>query len=437
MKFNAKLLFLLFLFLAVSAGCDFSKPDSDTPEDMFYVISDDGQYLTLRHFAKIITGTNCTVWQDDYIAMTEATAQSIADEFDSLIYGKVTSNFALPYDVDGDGHVAIFVYSGDNGSSGSYIAGYFYPRDMYNQSGSNKMDVIYLNGSPGNHLPGSQNFYGTIAHEFQHMCNFSWNVINEHNGDSNYQMVTWADEGMAEASNALCYGFASNQDRVSYFDDSYNNTTFKNGDISLILWESDVNNYALVYSFMAFLYKQSNNIFHNFYNGGTDNDTSEIDFILSNNGLSGLNSQYTAFLPALYQGNSTSTLFPTGFFPSGFSIEKSGNSNIAIKPYAFVFRSTPFTSDNSDITYLDSSGGTAAYNTAEIATWINNTAWSYETASSWSSQQNTNSAYVANIANYSLFSVSMNSAPRKIDLVFPKGGNEPVILENSGLEDSK
>ncbi|MCG8569840.1 MAG: hypothetical protein MJB14_06845 [Spirochaetes bacterium] len=421
--FSGSLMILLIL-----TACTFGNNEEESePKDLhgtegsygiyYYLINSDYQ-VELVQFKKISTGTYCTVWSDQNSDLDSGTAASIASEFDANIYNAVTSNFADPYDADSDGKVAIFVYQGDDGSSGSYVAGYFFNWDFYVKNSSrpysNEKDVIYINGAPSNHEPGDAAFNMTLAHEFQHLCNFSYNVMDEHSGDDNYQTFTWIDEGFSENASALCYGYSSNQDRLSYFTYS----SFGNGEVSLTLWESQLENYALVYAFFARLYKSSNSIFSTFYNESTNNTTG-LNTTLG--GGSSLNDQFRGFLIDLK--NETSSAFPTNFFPGTFSIDANGSSNPEIIPYAFLYRTQGnFTSINSNIDYLDSSGNlTTNKDNAVAVTWLDNSSWSDDYAGDWSGTAEETKALTSSIqpTMSQLRSISSSSSePKPIDLHF-------------------
>lgn len=430
MKFRYIFL-LFFIFVLISCpppvtGNNNNDDDDDDDSSSWggtnYYLTIDGSSFTTRAFKQIASGSNCTVWSDEASNLSSSQAQDIISEFDGTIYGTVTTTFASNYDVDGDGKVAIFVHSGDDGSSGSYIGGYFYAADFYNNSNSNpysnEKDIIYMNGAPSNHKVGSQGFNRTIAHEFQHLCNFSYNVVTEHSANSNYQMYTWMDEGMAENASSLSYGFSSGQSRISWYaSDYYGN--FGDGNISLTLWNSHVDNYSLVYAFFAYLYDQSSTIFSSIY-ANTSNNTTACDSVITSVLGTSLDDEFKSFI---HDFRYTSSAFPSNFFPSGFSVVTSGSANATLMPYAFLYRPTgDFNSCNGDLVYLNSSGTTTTNSSLSVAvTWLDNSSWSDNTVSSWSgTEENTNSqsATIIPSSNINKSIGQQTPPPMPVDFVF-------------------
>jgi len=134
-------------------------------------------------------GTRTHVWAQNTSEITKARAQQLATEFDGQIYSSVTTNFYTPSDVNGDGKIAILCFDiQDNYSllSPGYVAGYFWGGDLYNQAGSNQMEIFYVDTNPLMRpyvILDVTQAYTTMAHEFQHMVNYNRNVLVEGGAD--------------------------------------------------------------------------------------------------------------------------------------------------------------------------------------------------------------------------------------------------------------
>lgn len=195
-------------------------------------------------------------------SLTQGAIDTLASKFSSTIYPQVTTNFADPYDADGDGKTRIVItdIKDDYETTGSYTGGYFYSLDMFSQADvcanvpgekSNEGDIIYIDCYPQDINADAP---GTIAHEFQHMVNFSKNLTANRSALTD----TWIDEGFAEAASHMCYG--ENTDRIDYFNDP-GNSYIASGQ-SLFYWNDknparNLMNYSLSYLFFQYLRSQS------------------------------------------------------------------------------------------------------------------------------------------------------------------------------------
>lgn len=384
-------------------------------DEGFYILNDDSNAFIKRIISKKenVISTRCTVWTDNEINLSDADAQNIADEFDSSIYGKVTGAFDTPYDIDGDTKVAIIVYHGK--SFGSYVAGYFNPGDFYTRKtypGSNEMDVIYMNGAPASHSPTSQDFRATLAHEFQHLINYSENVIRE--GGSN--MYTWMNEGMSENASALVYGYNTYETSFSRMSSYASSLQARNGDFSLIYWNGDIVNYSISYAFFAYLKQKYPTMYQDIYDhSGTS--TTTLNTILTAKGSS-LNSEFRDFVYNLYG----ETGFPAGFFPAGFSVPATGESNSALYPYSFIYRSAGFSGNNSDLTYLNASGtAISGSSSARMAFWTTGSSyWAYNRLSDWG---NTKKQTYANASITAPLNASISAQAEEIEPIIERHDN--------------
>ena len=222
------------IILSVCAPVPFN--DDNLPSKSFNIIGGDPIQAEL-----LVTGAHCKIWAQKESGVTINTARMIADEYDSKIYSDVVSVFskanleyngytgtAMEYsDVffgDHDGKLCILLLDiKDNYSPGlvdSYIAGYFSPYDLLaNYRISNKCDMIYIDTYPGLNMD-INNIYRTIAHELQHMLNFTTSIIKRWDGKSyidEFLMDTWIDEGLSESAEWIYAGHSYG--RIKWFDE--------------------------------------------------------------------------------------------------------------------------------------------------------------------------------------------------------------------------
>ncbi|WP_233522730.1 Ig-like domain-containing protein [Peribacillus glennii] len=202
-------------------------------------------------------GSKTNVWVHDK-QITQQEAEQMGREFDNNIHGLIAENFGSESDVDSNGKVDILCYDIQDGfdGKGGFFAGYFYARDLYNVSNSNKAEVFYIDTYPLMGMGADKDVtqaYSTLAHEFQHMVNFNRNVFEENTGD---RMDVWLDEALAMAAEHMYTGEALT-DRIDYYNQS---KSIENGH-SLLRWDYDgdvLSNYALSYLFGQYLKLQSN-----------------------------------------------------------------------------------------------------------------------------------------------------------------------------------
>lgn len=157
--------------------------------------------------------------------------------FDETIYPRVSDKFGEALDVDNNDQIVILYSSFENNN----IVGYFNPIDLFDTSGSNRMEILHMNYLTMNYPTLN---YQTIAHEFQHLTNYS-EAIRHHNG---IPMDTWLNEGLAEAAShyALEYPIEEHIEAIQ------TSSTIANG-LSVIDWIGTFNNYTLSYLFSEYL----------------------------------------------------------------------------------------------------------------------------------------------------------------------------------------
>ncbi|CAM3981294.1 Ig-like domain-containing protein [Mesobacillus zeae] len=212
--------------------------------------------------AKLLySGKKSNVWVSAG-KITQLEAEKLGREFDQKIHSSVTNNFGTESDVNRDGKIDILCFDIKDGFAGpgdGFIAGYFNPGDLFNQSykpNSNESEIFYIDTYPlmetgtGRDVTAA---YTTLAHEFQHMVNFNQNVIKE---QSHTQMDVWLDEAFAMAAEQIYSGKVLT-DRIEYYNQS---DSIARGH-SLLYWDEQgdvLANYSLSYLFGQYMMLQSN-----------------------------------------------------------------------------------------------------------------------------------------------------------------------------------
>jgi hypothetical protein len=175
----------------------------------------DGTWYTLT--AELLgEGTYCNVFVEQGSGVTQTQAEAVAAEFDDNIFEEITTNFGAHGDVDDDDKVTLLlldIIDGYDPVVGSYVAGYFDPAHMADSavnSNSNECDMIFIDIYPGDLEDDA--FYTTIAHEFQHLINYSRTVMED-----GREQDLWINEGLSSGAEYV-YSGAISQDRVDWFN---------------------------------------------------------------------------------------------------------------------------------------------------------------------------------------------------------------------------
>jgi len=160
---------------------------------------------------------------------TDADYATIASTFDNLVDPTDTKAFGAPTDIDGNGHVVLFFTRAVNeltpARSTSYVAGFFYARDLFPSTpspdfdacaGSNGGEMFYLlvpdpTGVVNGNKFTKDNVTGvviaTLGHEYQHLINASRRMYV--NMDATDFETTWLDEGLSHVAEELLFYAAS------------------------------------------------------------------------------------------------------------------------------------------------------------------------------------------------------------------------------------
>jgi len=156
---------------------------------------------------------------------TDADYASMASTFDNLFDPTDTKAFGSPTDIDGNGHVVLFFTRAVNeltpAKNTSYVAGFFYARDLFPSTpspdfdacaGSNGGEMFYLLVPDPNGVVNGNKFtkdnvtrvvIATLGHEYQHLINASRRMYV--NTDATDFEVTWLDEGLSHVAEELLF----------------------------------------------------------------------------------------------------------------------------------------------------------------------------------------------------------------------------------------
>lgn len=222
-----------------------------------------GKKDTVR--ARLLSMTDhCYVWVEvSYPAkITSGQTDKLAAEFESRIYPLIYTHFVDKTDLESIGAVSLLCYDIKDGFSGSggFVAGYFSPEDLSNDSTSNKCPLLYIDTYPlmtdrfG--VYKIENAFSTVTHELQHLSNFYVNSIYVNYIKEEPAMQSlWMDEGLSMAAEDLYNGTQTS--RITYYNGSDN---IRNGKVPLIQNRPDLfwlDNYSLSYLFFQYLYSQT------------------------------------------------------------------------------------------------------------------------------------------------------------------------------------
>ncbi|MDO9065582.1 MAG: hypothetical protein Q7U96_00665, partial [Chloroflexota bacterium] len=182
--------------------------------------------------------------------------------------------------IDGDARITLLLLNirdGQYHGAGSYITGYFSALNEYRQSDldtwfptlgqkSNQREMLFLDAANPTEV-GSNSFYGTIAHEFQHMIHWVLDADEE----------AWVNEGLSDLASYLA-GFGHANNHINAF--------MSNPDDALTSWSGSLADYGASYLFFLYVWEK--------YGGAdtvhaiaaaTQNGTAGVDAALAARGL--------------------------------------------------------------------------------------------------------------------------------------------------------
>ncbi|MDR2303074.1 MAG: hypothetical protein LBE10_00600 [Treponema sp.] len=225
----------------------------------------------------------CIVYGEYSAKVPLSTAEEIAREYAERIAPSITGVFGNYYPKNKKLIILLLdILDGYSKNDGTYVAGYFSVKDIFpknlmsgSNEASNEEPMLYIDINPGK--PGDDNFYPTIAHELQHLINFS-SRYEKSNPDldsiktqedidqfiASVQQDDWVDEGLSSAAEYIYSKASGNghiQDKIKYYNEAKNyydkgqsniargNNFFTWGENDTFLYDD----YATVYLFFQWL----------------------------------------------------------------------------------------------------------------------------------------------------------------------------------------
>ena len=234
-------------------------------------MDDESTYASTTMYARAV-GDYCVVWGNSSFTSTSV-ASDMAAEFDDVIYSADIANFGSARFVEDGEKLNILVYPISTGGVGT-ILGYFWGVELYSSSdwssggyssyaSSYNKDsaIIHINADVCTSAYLESNVYPTIAHEFQHLINYT-SALKNSNNDSMLEettMNTWLNESMSMQAEELIYpGLVAEE---GYISTSYNGSTDISGGQSLYCFDTnnDIGVYGQVFLWSEYMKEQAQN----------------------------------------------------------------------------------------------------------------------------------------------------------------------------------
>jgi hypothetical protein len=202
-----------------------AKPDTSdigTREQFWALNITSNRYYTLNAVL-LAENAECLVYAECNASgkalIEAAAAEEIAREYSKNIEPQITGAFGEIAHMTPKKKVSFLLMDIKDGYSaatgGGYVAGYFTPEDMESGFSSNKRDMLYIDIDPG--LTDIAALYCTIAHELQHLINYSNTILK---GRSEQDL--WINEGLSTAAEYVYGGDPAN--RVALYNADYGGT---------------------------------------------------------------------------------------------------------------------------------------------------------------------------------------------------------------------
>jgi len=286
---------VIAVILTLSINSCTPEPGGNEEEGNFWAQNTVTDKFYKFYADKLYENAHCTVWVERNSNVTSATAEKIGNEYSTQIRPKMVSAFgwtASNTDTmsyadtlgDGDGKLCILLLDikddYEEGVNDSYVAGYFYAVDFFNDFQvmsegvrSNERDMIYIDTYPG--LDNADDpdvmagVFRTLAHEMQHLMNFVTTAAIRSNVNENGQitdlfpMDTWIDEGLSSAAEYI-YNSVHPPIRWHWYNSNGGGEGRINKGNNFFVWGNYKNemyaildDYATVYLFFQWLRLQS------------------------------------------------------------------------------------------------------------------------------------------------------------------------------------
>lgn len=225
----------------------------------FWVNGPHGNYVQVTA-TKVASKGNVNIYLDDDIwGISDSKISQVANEVGGQIYPNITGIFGEPYWLDTWNQIDILVTNLDDDSDDYTLAGYFDERNYFSNQDvgySNECEMLYINADLIENGEMNQ-FYGTVAHELQHLLFFS-NKMRAKNNNSygerfkQFYDDTWINEGFAVlAAHLSRYSSLAEDLRIYSQDYGYFGHTAEDG---LLVWKNDIWEYGSAGLFGYYLY---------------------------------------------------------------------------------------------------------------------------------------------------------------------------------------
>ena len=209
--------------------------------------------------------------------------------FDETINPKMINIFGIPSDIDNNNKIVILYLDliKNIGIDEKYTLGFFNSFDLVENSGFNNMEIFYLNINWNETIFTTEAIYPpsdifmlkTLIHEYQHLINYSQRRIY----NTLPLMENWLNEALSENAEELVTG-TPNLDRF-YIIQKDEDKKIRNGK-SIFIWESDVESYALSYTFLKYCrlnYKSESELFTELINSPNGNSKDLQNLLINHN----------------------------------------------------------------------------------------------------------------------------------------------------------
>ncbi len=199
----------------VSRDILFGTQASDPPEhEIFYKVIDGDYGVEVEATLKYKSAYSYIYIDNEYLKdIPDGTIKELGETFDKY-YGKLEEAFAPPEELNIDEYTGIFylLTKLKNYTDGSYVAGYFWggnelPKADYPayMKYSNEKEILFLTTYRYGEADWLESTKSTMAHELQHLINFThrYMKINSYDQLYQYETETWINEGLSMVAEDL------------------------------------------------------------------------------------------------------------------------------------------------------------------------------------------------------------------------------------------
>ena len=226
-------------------------------------LDDDNSYAKATLTCRAV-GTYCYIWGNNTFNNT-AFAQKMVSEFDTKIYNRLVSLFGSARFMESGEKLNILCYDMSWFGWSDSLCGYFYSPELLTASeirSAGASASIYNAATPIIHVNSffcndtyAGTMFATLAHEFQHLINYTSALKNSANTNL-FLTDLWLDESMSVLASEFVYPGVDS----AYYVSHYNNSALIRGGQSLYNFEvndTDIAVYPQAMFFAEYLRAQS------------------------------------------------------------------------------------------------------------------------------------------------------------------------------------